>query len=208
MVLGGRTGSGKTEILNSLGKYVPVIDLEALAHHKGSAFGHLGQEPQPGNEQYENILAEKLWAIPDGETIWIENESRNIGSVKVPDKIHQGIRSSFAVEVVLDEEVRKKRILNEYGVFPLEQLSEATQKIRKRLGEVRLKEALEYLQAGNLEAWTVMMLAYYDKTYNYGMSLRQSDAVLQVDVSPLADTDAAAKKILAGVASIKVKPTI
>jgi len=208
IVLGGRTGSGKTEILKAMAKYVPIIDLEGLAHHKGSAFGHLGQPPQPGNEYYENLLAEKLFAIADDETVWIENESQNVGSAKVPAKLYQGIRESFTVEIVLNAEDRKKRILNEYGIFSAELLAETTKKIRKRLGEVRLREALEHLQQGNLEAWIEMMLAYYDKMYNYGMDLRDRSSVLQIDVSPLADADAAAKKILSGVESLKLKQAV
>jgi len=204
-VLGGRTGSGKTEVLNAMGKYVHVVDLEAHAHHKGSAFGHLGQLPQPGNETYENILAEIFSAIPLNETIWLENESRNIGSVKLPDKIYEGIRDSFTVEMILGLEERKKRILKEYGIFPAALLAETTKRVRKRLGEVRLREAIGYLEEGNLDAWTELMLVYYDRMYNFGMEQRQANSVLQVDINPLNDADAAARKILDSVSSFKIK---
>jgi tRNA 2-selenouridine synthase len=207
-VLGGRTGSGKTEILNAMAKYARIVDLEAEAHHKGSAFGHLGQPPQPGNETYENLIAEVLSAIPLHETIWLENESRNIGSVKLPDKIYEGIRDAFTVEIVLSPEERKKRIMNEYGIFPAELLADTTKRVRKRLGEVRLREAIGFLQEGNLEAWTELMLAYYDKMYNYGMDLREAGSVVRVDISPLTDADAAARKILDSVASFKERQTV
>jgi tRNA 2-selenouridine synthase len=203
MVLGGRTGSGKTEILNSLRKHAHVVDLEALAHHKGSAFGHLGQEPQPGNEQYENLLAKHLSEIPAGETVWLENESRNIGSVKIPDIIYQAIRDAMTVEVFLDMDSRIKRILNEYGQFPVDGLSEATKKVRKRLGEVRLREVLDDLQNGRLEAWAHKMIQYYDKMYDFGMGQRSESSVITVDVSPLSDAGVAARKILAALPALK-----
>jgi tRNA 2-selenouridine synthase len=77
-VLGGYTGSGKTEILHALQeKNYAVIDLEGLAHHKGSAYGAIGQLPQPSQEMFENIVAEKLLEVNKKQkSIWIE--SRNV----------------------------------------------------------------------------------------------------------------------------------
>jgi tRNA 2-selenouridine synthase len=63
-VIGGYTGSGKTETLHTLGQLQePIIDLEGLAHHKGSAFGNLGQPVQPSQEQFENLLAQSLYTL-------------------------------------------------------------------------------------------------------------------------------------------------
>ena len=61
-VLGGFTGSGKTEVLKELSRMgEKIIDLEGLANHKGSAFGSLGEEIQPSSEMFENLLALQLW---------------------------------------------------------------------------------------------------------------------------------------------------
>src|ERR1700722_20218290 len=79
-ILAGRTGSGKTLILKEIEKLgKTIIDLEELAHHKGSAFGTLGEEPQPTQEMFENELAVSLWNIPASETIWLEDERQNNG---------------------------------------------------------------------------------------------------------------------------------
>jgi tRNA 2-selenouridine synthase len=85
-VLGGFTGSGKTEILLQLQKSkIPVIDLEGLAHHKGSAFGALGQHEQTSQEQFENNLAGALFHISATHPcFWIEDESQRIGTNMLP----------------------------------------------------------------------------------------------------------------------------
>jgi tRNA 2-selenouridine synthase len=195
-VLGGRTGSGKTEVLQALAATVPVVDLEGLAHHKGSAFGHLGQRPQPSNEQFENLLEEKLSSLPAEATIWIENESRNIGSVKVPDQVYQDIRQSPAVELQRDRSGRLRRILHEYGVFDRVLLADATRKVRKRLGEVRMNEALAFLDGGDLPSWAGILLDYYDKSYDYGMEQRAAGSVERLEVGADEPSAETARRIL------------
>lgn len=86
VVLGGKTGSGKTALLQLIKeKGEQVISLESLAHHKGSAYGSLGQLPQHSNEHFENLLAYQLWQTNAEELLWLENESRTIGYNKIPD---------------------------------------------------------------------------------------------------------------------------
>ncbi|MFN3940651.1 MAG: tRNA 2-selenouridine(34) synthase MnmH, partial [Chitinophagales bacterium] len=85
LILGGNTGSGKTEVLHALQMAgEQVIDLEALAHHKGSAFGALGEETQPTTEQFENDLFYALRKCNLQKHIWLEDESHLIGTVFIP----------------------------------------------------------------------------------------------------------------------------
>lgn len=182
MVIGGKTGSGKTEILQRLKESgEQVLDLEGLAHHKGSAFGALGQLPQPSNEQFENLIGSQWLQFDSGSRIWIENESRNIGSCTLPAPVFMRIRDSILVEVHVPVASRKERIKNEYGIFSTEELSEATKKIGKRLGPLKLKEALSYLEEGNFDQWLDIVLAYYDKLYSYGTDQRKPELVVKVD---------------------------
>ena len=184
LVLGGKTGSGKTEMLQHLQqKGEQVIDLEMLASHRGSAFGAIGQEPQPSNEQFENELAWQLKTFNNSKTIWLENESRLIGKIKIPDLIYDRMRKVKVVEMIVPLELRAKRIGNEYGKFPKEVLAEATQRIEKKLGNLRMKQALEHLQNDALQEWTMMMLEYYDNAYAYGMSVREQDSIIQVEIN-------------------------
>ena len=86
VVLGGATGTGKTELLFSLQDLgEQIINLEGLANHKGSAYGGIEMPKQPSNEQFENELAVKLYHFKKDRPIWIENESRHLGKVKIPD---------------------------------------------------------------------------------------------------------------------------
>ena len=107
IVLGGKTGSGKTHILKALeGKGEQVIDLEQLAHHKGSAFGWLGEKEQPNSDQFENNLYHQLLNLDLNRRIWIENESRNIGSVYLPDAFWPKMKSSTLVNIEVPLEDR------------------------------------------------------------------------------------------------------
>jgi len=94
-ILGGYTGSGKTEVLKSLMKNGhTVIDLEGIAHHKGSAFGAMGLPPQPSQEHFENKLASALYLSSEaGQTIWLEDESQRIGSVNIPTVLFKQMRT-------------------------------------------------------------------------------------------------------------------
>ena len=183
LILGGKTGSGKTELLNALKeKGEQIIDLEKLANHKGSAFGSLGQKPQPSTEQFENLLALEWSKINDEKILWLENESMLIGTCALHAGIFDQMRTAPVVEIQLDFEIRKKRILNEYGIFETKQLEEKTFKIKKRLGGLRLKEAIEFLQSGNLDAWCGIMMNYYDKTYSHSHEQREKNNLFHLKI--------------------------
>ena len=173
MVLGGPTGCGKTEILLAMQQSgQQFIDLEGLAHHKGSAFGGLGHPPQPTQETFENKLAWQ-WANVDADKVlWLENESRKIGKTIIPDGVYFQMRDAVIVQLVRNYEIRKARILNEYGDFPVEQLTEKTQSVAKRLGGLNLKIALQYLAENNLPDWVDILMTYYDKTYANSNAVR------------------------------------
>lgn len=83
-IIGGYTGSAKTRVLEELAKNHVVIDLEAIAHHKGSAFGDLGEPEQPSPEMFENKLALALHAVKESGTIWLEDESRVSATLTCP----------------------------------------------------------------------------------------------------------------------------
>ncbi len=183
VVVGGKTGCGKTELLRCLAEIgEQVIDLENLASHKGSAFGALGLPPQPKTEHFENMLAMAWHRTNPDLPVWIENESRLIGSVKIPDTVFAQILEAPVADIRLPESERIKRIKAEYAVHPVEQLAENTAKLRKRLGHQRLAEAIACLKERNFEGWIKIVLAYYDKTYGYGLSLRKKESLIPVSL--------------------------
>ena len=166
-VLGGYTGSGKTEILLQLQKSkIPVIDLEGLANHKGSAFGALGQQEQYSQEQFENNLAASLFNLSRLHThFWVEDESQRIGTNMLPLSFFKNIRNSICYFINIPFESRLQFIVQEYGKFPVTELIAATLRIQKRLGGLETKNAVNFFVENNVEAAFSILLKYYDKVY-------------------------------------------
>ena len=186
IILGGLTGSGKTGILKymmSAGQQ--VTDLEGLASHRGSAFGALGQPPQPTTEHFANLLFDDLAGRSDDTHIWLEDESRNIGTVFMPDNFFEQMQSAPVVALMMSIETRMPRLLEEYTLFPAEQIEASVIRISKRLGGDRTREALEAIRGGDYPTAIRITLEYYDRSYNYGLSKRPAGQVVYVET----DTD-------------------
>jgi len=183
-VLGGFTGSGKTDILKEMEKSgEQFLDIEGIAHHKGSVFGPLGQEPQPTNEQFENNLADAWRKFNFDKSIWVEDESRHLGFCGIPDPLFQQMRHAPLIKIIVPKAEREKRLVREYGNFQKEALMEQLVKIRERLGGQHLKEAIAALEVGNLLKVADITLHYYDKAYNHGASKRPQDQVYNIEVN-------------------------
>jgi tRNA 2-selenouridine synthase len=173
-VVGGATGSGKTAYLNLLhSNGAQVIDLEALASHKGSSFGALGMNAQPTQEQFENNLGEAFMALNPELPVWVEFESRTIGRLVLPEALYLAMQQAPMLELQLERQERIQRLLREYGHFPIDTLETSTLRISKRLGGLKTAQALEALRDGRMEDWISHCLDYYDKTYRFGMANHQ-----------------------------------
>lgn len=173
LLIGGYTGSGKTEILKMLSKTgEQVIDLEGIAHHKGSAFGAIGEEPQPSSEHFENILSNELKKIDSTGVLWLEDESRNIGRDFIPAPFWEQMRKSPMVRIDMPQEIRIKRLIRDYGSYPVEELIASIKKIEKRLGYDNCKRAIEECMAGNFGEAARVSLIYYDKIYGWQIEER------------------------------------
>lgn len=181
-ILGGYTGSGKTETLLALEKLNrKVIDLEGLACHKGSAFGALGQVPQPSQEMFENLLGAHLYKHAN-DTIWIEDESQRIGSVMLPTPFFKQLRSSKTYFLKIPFTARLDFIVKGYGKFKAEDLITATYRIQKRLGGLETKNAINFIVENNIAAAFEILLQYYDKWYEKNRTIIPIE-VAEVDPS-------------------------
>lgn len=173
-VLGGYTGSGKTEILSHLkSKGEIVIDLEGIAHHKGSAFGALGMPAQPSQEMFENRLAaDMLKASAHDKMIWIEDESQRIGRINIPQPFWEMQRKKpvFFIDIPFDD--RLEFITKNYGKQRKDELAAAITRIQKRLGPLETKTALGFLLEDNISECFSILLKYYDKLYKKGLANR------------------------------------
>ena len=185
-VLGGRTGSGKTDILNRLTELgEQVIDLEKIASHKGSAFGALGEKNQPSQEQFENELAYFIRTVDEAKPLWLEDESRLIGNKVIPEKLWEQMRLAKTICIDVAFEERVNYLTKEYGKFTIEQLKESIIKITKRLGHLQTKNALVALNENDLKTTCRICLAYYDKSYNHGIEQREKSSVKHIEFEEL-----------------------
>ncbi len=172
IVLGGLTGSGKTDILVALkAKGEPVLDLETLACHRGSSYGHLNMPPQPTYEQFENEIAQIL-SHCDARPIWVEDESRMIGRCKIPDPLFQQMQEGGFVFIDCPLEERLERLFQEYGRIDAASLIAATRSLSKKLGGQRTEEAAALIEQGRIKEAIALTLDYYDASYQFGLKKR------------------------------------
>jgi len=167
----GNTGSGKTEILHILrDKGFQVLDLEGVANHKGSAYGALGQLPQPSTEEFENKMGWILSKMSENRPVFVESESRSIGNCFVPQGIWDKMETAKVLKIEVSLEQRIQRLLVEYAHFDVELLKSRTEKLRKKLGGQHANAAIEAIDKGEFKHWIEIVLVYYDKTYNHSQN--------------------------------------
>lgn len=183
VVLGGRTGSGKTLILDELKKQgEQVIDLETLASHKGSAFGGLGQDEKKRytQEQFENELAVLIRHFNPDQKIWIEDESRTIGRIVIPQGLWKNMRNSRVVFLEIPQEKRVEYLIRQYArESAMPQLKEAFDSIQKRLGNERYEHCIEALEQKDYFTACKLALDYYDRAYEFGLSKRPAEKIIK-----------------------------
>ena len=196
LVLGGRTGTGKTDLLLALRQMgAAVVDLEGLANHRGSSFGGLGLPPQPSTEQYENRLAASLSAIAGKSPIWLEAESAQVGRCRIPAGLWRQMGEAQAVEIQRPMAERVEQLVAVYGSQGQDALRLATERIARRLGPQRTVTALEAIAAQDWAAACRQMLDYYDRCYDHELSRRNSPVLASFNLTGL-DADAAAAAVL------------
>lgn len=182
VLLGGETGSGKTELLRKLTEYgEQVIDLEDLACHKGSSFGRLPGIKQPTTEQFQNDLIEKLRRLDLTRRIWMEDESHNIGNVFIPDTLWWKMRNSPVIRLLKSKENRIQNLVKNYGDLEISILEKSIQRISKRLGGLNTSMALKSLEDSDLYQVADICLNYYDKAYMSGLRHRDQKYILNLE---------------------------
>ena len=173
IIIGGRTGSGKTEILHRLRERgEQILDFEGIAHHKGSAFGALGEQPQPTTEQFENDLHLEMSKLDLSKPIWLEDESKNIGRCHITNELWANMVRSPLLVLDIPLEVRVKRLVKDYGEMPAEGLEDSIRRIEKRLGNEAMKASLKSLSEGDFAEVARITLRYYDKAYDHCIAIK------------------------------------
>ena len=184
LVLRGLTGVGKTRLLLRLREDgYPVLDLEGLANHRGSAFGALGLPSQPGQKAFEALLWDELRRIPPGGYALAEGESRHIGRLVLPPRVFAALQQETTLWVNASLDYRARIILADY---PARDSLKAAfirplQALKPRLGGEVVQNMLELLERGEWEALARdLMVLYYDPLYEH---TRPADRI-EIDIEP------------------------
>lgn len=193
-VLCGRTGSGKTRLLQALGKAgAQVLDLEGLAAHRGSVLGGLPGTPQPSQKHFDSLVWQTLRGFDAARPVYVESESRKIGALRVPEALVSTMRGrGRCIDIVLDESARVRLLLEDYAHFAADvpafcRLLDALVELRGR-DKVGAWQALAE-QGRWSELFVQLMQLHYDPLYQ--RSLRSSYPQLaQARTLTLADADA------------------
>jgi tRNA 2-selenouridine synthase len=173
-VVAGRTGSGKTRLLHALAQAgAQVLDLEAMACHRGSVLGGLPNQPQPSQKRFDTLLWQALRAFDAQRPVFVESESRRVGAVQLPDALVARMREhSRCVRVQMDDGARVQLLLQEYGFFA--QQPERFCELLGALTELQGKERVKRWQAMARDAlWPELfgelMREHYDPLYERSM---------------------------------------
>lgn len=194
-VISGPTGSGKSRLLGQLAAAgVQVLDLEALASHRGSVLGDLPAQPQPGQKRFESLLWQALRGCDPVRPVYVESESRMIGTVRLPNALLARMRESPCIRLEVPLPARVRLLRAEYAHF-----EEAPDALRGQLdrlvelhGRARIAAWKELLVRDDWDALVECLLReHYDPAYRRSLArnFAQSDRA-QVLAIPSEDTAA------------------
>jgi tRNA 2-selenouridine synthase len=175
IVLCGSTGVGKTTLLQMLADAgETVIDLEGLANHRGSAFGHVGLGKPSTAQNFDAMLLEKLFQTNASSTLLVECESKRIGKVYLPEVLYQAMQRGKKILVSASLETRAERLIEEYlktGADNDQAVIASIQSLTKRLGAKTVQQLIEDYQSGKVKTVVKTLLTeYYDSLYGYEQS--------------------------------------
>jgi tRNA 2-selenouridine synthase len=195
-VLCGRTGCAKTRLLHALRDAgSQVLDLEALARHRGSVLGALPGRPQPTQKRFDTLLWQALRALDATRPVFVENESRRIGALQLPTSLLECIRGQGrAVEVTLPDEERVALLLEDYAHFTrdAERFCQRLEALVPLCGRDVVRGWQAAARAGEWpQVYADLMRRHYDPLYARSMQ-RHRHSTSPTLALPLQDRDPAA----------------
>ena len=195
-VLNGLTGTGKTEILAILNEMgAPVVDLEGLAGHRGSSFGHLGLPSPRRQKDFDGLLWNRLQELEGSPYLIMEGEGKKIGPIHLPDSIYQAILAGEHILVTSPLKKRVERLLGEYTPktgLELEAVVKAIESLLKYLGRSKVEELTTLAREKQFhDLVSSLCVDYYDRLY-IDAKPGKTPFILEVDSN---DSKVAAQKI-------------
>lgn len=173
-VLAGRTGSAKSRLLQALaGDGAQVLDLEALACHRGSVLGAEPGRPQPSQKAFETAVWRALSALDPARPVFAESESRTIGRLRVPEPLLQRLRAARVVQVEMPLAARVAFLLDDYAHFvaDTEAFCARLASLRELQGDATVARWQQAARQGDLASVVQALLEqHYDPVYLRSMA--------------------------------------
>jgi tRNA 2-selenouridine synthase len=195
VVVGGRTGSAKSRLLERLaGSGEQVLDLEALASHRGSVLGGLPGAPQPSQKRFESLIWDRLRAFDPARPVFVESESRKVGRCQVPEALIVAMRASRVCVVEAGTDVRSRFLLDEYHHFrsDVPGLLSLLECLVPLHGAARVADWKRLIESDRWpELVERLLVEHYDPSYDRSMR-RNFGRLADADVVRLSGTDDAA----------------
>ncbi len=173
VVLCGSTGTGKTQLLYHLARLgVPVLDLERLANHRGSVFGHVGLGGCCTAQSFDSLLLAELERVNQGDYFVVECESKRIGNLYLPECLYEAMQVGYKVLVKTPLALRVSRLCEEYvqedNAASVKALIASMQRLQKQCGQRKIAEWTEQLEQGDFpNVIETLLKEYYDPIYGY-----------------------------------------
>lgn len=172
-ILAGRTGTAKTLVLRSMAERgAQVLDLEALANHRGSLLGPEWNSPQPSQKGFETRIRQQLSQFRDTEPVWVESESSKIGELYVPTALWHQMQQAPCVEIQLPLASRVQYLIATYPhlIDHPEVLKEKLSHLKQRQGLAKLQEWYDWIDARQWDRFVADILEHhYDPTYTHAL---------------------------------------
>ena len=172
-VVCGTTGSGKSHLLQVLAAQgAQVLDLEALANHRGSVLGLVPGSPQPGQKQFDSRLWDRLRRFDPARVVWVESESKKVGDLRVPQALIESMRASPCITLELPLEARVALLTRDYHHFVTDTpaFCERLDALRVLRGHDMVNAWQEAARAGRTaEVVRDLLITHYDPIYLQSM---------------------------------------
>lgn len=197
IVLKGKSGTGKTEILRLLAQQgYPVLDLEGLARHRGSSFGDWEGERPESQKNFDSLLLEQLKGLRDSSYILLEGESRRIGCICLPEFLFAAMQKAPVIEIEGSLPRRTERILRDYAPASCEARLNtylALSRLEGILSKGLFRELKQCLDAEDYARFVELILVkHYDRLYEHKLPGKQVLAKVNSDETEKAVAEIAA----------------
>ena len=172
-VVCGSTGSGKSRLLQVLrARGAQVLDLEALANHRGSVLGLVPGSPQPSQKQFDSRVWDVLRHLDPSQPVFVESESKKVGDLRVPPVLIERMRASSCIRLDLALPARVALLIEDYDFFVAD-----TEAFCERLGALHTLRGSEVVngwqeaaRAGRTaEVVRDLLVNHYDPIYAQSM---------------------------------------